>query len=241
MLEAFGLSDPGCVRSNNEDYFISDSEAGIFILADGMGGANAGEYASRLSAETLYEYLLNPANREAPEALEQGFVQVNSAVRQAAGGNPDLEGMGTTLLVARATRKIGEERLHISSVGDSRAYLCSNGTLSLLTQDQTWVAEVGARLGLSDDALKKHPMRHVLTMAVGSTDELRVFSRSVEMKLSDQILLCSDGLHGVLTEKTLGETLHSEKTLPEKCHYLVEAAKSAGGPDNVTVVLIQLV
>jgi len=241
MLEAFGLSDPGCVRSNNEDYFISDSEAGIFILADGMGGANAGEYASRLSAETLYEYLLNPANRDAPEALEQGFVQVNSAVRQAAGGNPDLEGMGTTLLVARATRKIGEERLHISSVGDSRAYLCSNGTLSLLTQDQTWVAEVGARLGLSDDALKKHPMRHVLTMAVGSTDELRVFSRSVEMKLSDQILLCSDGLHGVLTEKTLGETLHSEKTLPEKCHYLVEAAKSAGGPDNVTVVLIQLV
>jgi len=241
MLEAFGLSDPGCVRSNNEDYFISDSEAGIFILADGMGGANAGEYASRLSAETLYEYLLNPANRDAPEALEQGFLQVNSAVRQAAGGNPDLEGMGTTLLVARVTRNIGEDRLHISSVGDSRAYLCSNGTLSLLTQDQTWVAEVGARLGLSDDALKKHPMRHVLTMAVGSTDELRVFSRSVEMKLSDQILLCSDGLHGVLNEKTLGETLHSEKTLPEKCHYLVEAAKSAGGPDNVTVVLIQLV
>jgi len=241
MLEAFGLSDPGCVRSNNEDYFISDSESGIFILADGMGGANAGEYASRLSAEGLYEYLLNPANRDIPEALEQGFFQVNSAVRQAAGGNPDLEGMGTTLLVARAIRNIGEERLQISSVGDSRAYLCSNGTLSLLTQDQTWVAEVGARLGLSDDALKKHPMRHVLTMAVGSSEELRVFSRSVEMKFADQILLCSDGLHGVLNEKTLGETLHSEKTLPEKCHYLVEAAKSAGGPDNVTVVLIQLV
>lgn len=241
MLEAFGLSDPGCVRSNNEDYFISDSEAGIFILADGMGGANAGEYASRLSAETLYEYLLNPANRDAPEALEQGFLQVNSAVRHAAGGNPELEGMGTTLLVARLTRNVGEGCLHISSVGDSRAYLCSDGALSLLTQDQTWVAEVGARLGLSDEALKKHPMRHVLTMAVGSTDELRVFSRSVEMKPSDQILLCSDGLHGVLNEKTLGETLHSEKTLPEKCHYLVEAAKSAGGPDNVTVVLIQLV
>jgi serine/threonine protein phosphatase PrpC len=241
MFEAFGLSDPGCVRSNNEDYFISDSESGIFILADGMGGANAGEYAARLSAETLYEFLLNPANRDAPEALEQGLVQVNATVRQAAGGNPDLEGMGTTLVVARVTRNMGEGRLQISSVGDSRAYLCSNGTLSLLTEDQTWVAEVGARLGLSDDALKKHPMRHVLTMAVGSAEDLRVFSRSVEMKLSDQILLCSDGLHGVLNEKTLGDTLHSEKSLPEKCHYLVEAAKSAGGPDNVTVVLIQLV
>ena len=241
MFEAFGLSDPGCVRSNNEDYFISDSESGIFILADGMGGANAGEYAARLSAETLYEFLLNPGNRDVPEALEQGLVQVNATVRQAAGGNPDLEGMGTTLVVARVTRNMGEGRLQISSVGDSRAYLCSNGTLSLLTEDQTWVAEVGARLGLSDDALKKHPMRHVLTMAVGSAEELRVFSRSVEMKLSDQILLCSDGLHGVLNEKTLGDTLHSEKSLPEKCHYLVEAAKSAGGPDNVTVVLIQLV
>ena len=241
MFEAFGLSDPGCVRSNNEDYFISDSESGIFILADGMGGANAGEYAARLSAETLYEFLLNPANRDAPEALEQGLVQVNATVRQAAGGNPDLEGMGTTLVVARVTRNMGEGRLQISSVGDSRAYLCSNGTLSLLTEDQTGVAEVGARLGLSDDALKKHPMRHVLTMAVGSAEDLRVFSRSVEMKLSDQILLCSDGLHGVLNEKTLGDTLHSEKSLPEKCHYLVEAAKSAGGPDNVTVVLIQLV
>jgi PPM family protein phosphatase len=241
MLEACGLSDPGCVRSNNEDWFVKDENSGIFILADGMGGANAGEYASRFSAEMLHEYLLNPANRDVPEALEQGFFEVNSAVRRAAGSNPDLEGMGTTLLAARVMRDVGEGHLQISSVGDSRAYLCSNGTLSLLTEDQTWVAEVGARLGLSDEALKKHPMRHVLTMAVGSTDELRVFSRSVEMKPSDQILLCSDGLHGVLTEKTLGETLHSEKILPDKCHYLVEAAKSAGGPDNVTVVLIQLV
>jgi PPM family protein phosphatase len=241
MLEAWGLSDSGCVRPNNEDWFVKDENSGIFILADGMGGANAGEYASRFSAEMLHEYLLNPANRDAPEALEQGFVEVNSAVRQAAGGNPNLEGMGTTLLVARVMRNIGEGRVQISSVGDSRAYLCSNGTLSLLTEDQTWVAEVGARLGLSDDALKKHPMRHVLTMAVGSTEELRVFSRSVEMKRSDQILLCSDGLHGVLNEKTLEETLHSEKTLHDKCHYLIEAAKSAGGPDNVTVVLIQLV
>jgi protein phosphatase len=242
MLEAFGLSDPGCVRSNNEDYFISDSESGIFVLADGMGGANAGEYASRLSAETLYEYLLKPANRGVADALEQGFLQANTAVREAATSNPGLDGMGTTLLVARNIGEdIGKHRLQISSVGDSRAYLSSNGTFSLITQDQTWVAEVGTRLGLSEDALKKHPMRHVLTMAVGSTDDLRVFSRLVEMKASDQVLLCSDGLHGVLPEKILRDTLHSEKTLPEKCHYLVEAAKSAGGPDNVTVVLIQLV
>jgi protein phosphatase len=113
--------------------------------------------------------------------------------------------------------------------------------VSILTQDQTWVAEVGARLGLSDEALKKHPMRHVLTMAVGSTDELRMSTCIVQLQPGDTVLLCSDGLHGVVSEKILSEALDSEKTLPEKCHYLVEAAKSEGGPDNITVILIQLV
>ena len=238
MLEAFGLSDPGCVRSNNEDYFISDSESGIFILADGMGGANAGECASRLSAETIYEYLLHTADADGLNLLEQGFVEANRAVREAARSNPELTGMGTTLVVAR---DLGEARMEIGSVGDSRAYLCSEGLLSVLTQDQTWVAEVGARLGLSEEVLKKHPMRHVLTMAVGSTEELRVATRVVQMRPGDFVLLCSDGLHGIISENLLSETLDSEKTLPEKCHYLVEAAKNEGGPDNVTVVLIKLV
>lgn len=237
MLEAFGLSDPGCVRSNNEDYFISDSESGIFVLADGMGGATAGERASYLSAETIYEHLL-AAEHDGVDALERGFQEANRAVREAAEANPELEGMGTTLLVAR---DLGEARLQIGSVGDSRAYLASKGELSLITEDQTWVAEVGSRLGLSDEALKKHPMRHVLTMAVGTGEQLRIFSRILQMDVGDQVLLCCDGLHGVVAEKTLQDVLDSEKTLPEKAHYLIEAAKNAGGPDNVTVVLIQLV
>ncbi len=237
MFEAFGLSDPGCVRSNNEDYFISDTESGIFVLADGMGGAIAGERASYLSAETVYEHLL-AAEHDGMDALEQGFHEANRAVRQAAEVNPEWEGMGTTLLVAR---DVGDARLQIGSVGDSRAYLISKGQLSLVTEDQTWVAEVGSRLGLSDEALKKHPMRHVLTMAVGAGEQLRIFSRIIQMDPGDQVLLCCDGLHGVVTEKTLRETLDSEKSLPEKAHYLIDAAKSAGGPDNVTVILIQLV
>lgn len=236
MLEAFGLSDPGCIRSNNEDYFINDPEKGIFILADGMGGANAGEYASHLSAEVLYEFLLQASQKDGVETLKQAFLEANTSVRQAAKTNPDLEGMGTTLLVAR---DLGDNKLQVASVGDSRAYLLSKEGLALITQDQTWVAEVGARLGLTDEALKKHPMRHVLTMAVGSADELRIQSHVVPMDAGDQVMLCSDGLHGVLNENLLRETLDSEKSLPEKCHYLVDAAKQNGGPDNVTVVLIQ--
>ncbi len=239
MFEAFGLSDPGSVRTNNEDYFISDSGAGIFILADGMGGANAGEYASHLSAEMLYEFLLNAVQQKSGlDVLEKGFVEANWAVREAAQTNPELTGMGTTLVAAR---DIGEARLQIGSVGDSRAYLYSQGELSPVTQDQTWVAEVGARLGLSEDTLKKHPMRHVLTMAVGSTEELRISTCIVQLQAGDVVLLCSDGLHGVVNEKILAETLDSEKTLPEKCHYLVEAAKIEGAPDNITVILIKLV
>ena len=238
MIEAFGLSDPGCVRPNNEDYFIIDTDSGIFVLADGMGGVNGGEFASHLGAERLYEFLTSPPATDGVPLLEQAFIEANWAIREAAKTRPELDGMGTTLLVAH---QLDNGSFEIGSVGDSRAYLVSKGQLSRVTEDQTWLAEVGSRLGLSDEALRKHPMRHVLTMAVGSMEELRVFSRSLQMSTGDQLLLCSDGLHGVLSEKTLAETLESEKTLPEKAHYLIEAAKVAGGPDNVTVLLIQLV
>jgi protein phosphatase len=202
-----------------------------------MGGANAGEYASRLSAEMIYESLLNVPDGNGIDKLEQSFLEANRAVREAARSSPQLDGMGTTLLVARAGQ---DGEVQVASVGDSRAYMCSDHKVLLVTQDQTWVAEVGSRLGLSDEALRKHPMRHVLTMAVGTADELRVHSHTVHLNAGDQILLCSDGLHGVLEEKILQNTLDSEKSLPDKCHYLIEAAKQRGGPDNITVVLIQL-
>ncbi|HEX4170397.1 MAG TPA: protein phosphatase 2C domain-containing protein [Bryobacteraceae bacterium] len=237
MVEAFGLSDVGCVRSNNEDYFISDTESGIFVLADGMGGANAGEFASQLSANSLYETLLHDQPTDGIPQMQEAFLRTNSTVREAARDRPELSGMGTTLVAARRSSPGSFE---ICSVGDSRAYLFSGGQLMLVTQDQTWVVEVGSQLGLSEEALRKHPMRHVLTMAIGSSEDLRVFSREIEVSAGDQLLLCSDGLHGVLNEKILTETLESGKTLPEKCHYLIEAAKLAGGPDNVTVLLIQV-
>jgi PPM family protein phosphatase len=237
MLEAYGLTDPGCQRNNNEDYFISDSSRGIFIVADGMGGANAGEYASRLSAETLYEFLLKADDDVSLSELEQGFVQANMAVREASAQSSELEGMGTTLVAGRMVDRV---RLQLASVGDSRAYCLSENQLSVLTKDHTWVTEVGSRLGLTDEAIKHHPMRHVLTMAIGVSEELRVDSQVVTVFSGDQILLCSDGLHGVVDEKMLESTLKSEKSLVDKAHYLIEAAKERGGPDNTTVVLIRV-
>jgi protein phosphatase len=238
MLEAYGLSDPGSVRTNNEDYYIFDRPNGIFILADGMGGAKAGEYASQLGAERLYHYVLAAAETQDGNSLERGFVEANLLVRETAKSNPDLEGMGTTLIAVRA---LGPSTIQVSSVGDSRAYLIGHGRFERITKDQTWVAEVGPRLGLSPEALKVHPMRHVLTMAIGCADEIRVHTEIVTLNPGDQILLCSDGLHGVVDESRIAEILNSEKTLEDKCHYMIEAAKQNGAPDNVTVLLIQLV
>jgi serine/threonine protein phosphatase PrpC len=237
MLEAYGLTDPGCQRNNNEDYFISDSSRGIFIVADGMGGANAGEYASRLSAETLYEFLLKADDELSLSEFEQGFIQANAVVREASGESSELEGMGTTLVAARLVDRV---RFQLASVGDSRAYHLSDNQLSVLTKDHTWVTEVGSRLGLTEEAIKHHPMRHVLTMAIGVSEELRVDSQVVTVFSGDQIILCSDGLHGVIDEKILESTLKSEKSLVDKAHYLIEAARERGGPDNITVVLIRI-
>jgi PPM family protein phosphatase len=236
MLESYGLSDAGCQRGNNEDYFISDSFRAIFIVADGMGGANAGEYASRLSAETLYDYLLHSAEDGSLGGLEHGFVQANLVVREASSADSNFEGMGTTLIAARLVNGT----FQLASVGDSRAYWLSGDQFSILTKDHTWVTEVGSRLGLSEEALRRHPMRHVLTMAVGVSESIRVDSQVLTPAQGDQILLCSDGLHGVVDEKTLEEVMKSEKSLPDKAHYLIEAAKERGGPDNITVVLIRI-
>ena len=236
-LNAFGLSDPGCVRPNNEDCFISDEKRGIFVLADGMGGAKAGEHASQMSASHLYAELVTGQDNRDCDFIVSAFDKANQLVWQAAQTHSEFAGMGTTLV---AVRRVAPRQFEFGSVGDSRAYQLSRSRLTQLTSDQTWVAEVGSRLGLTDEALKAHPMRHVLTMAVGVSEQVRVQTGRLALEPGDQLLLSSDGLHGVVPQTFVEQILNCQKTLEEKCHYLVDAAKQNGGPDNVTVVLIQL-
>ncbi len=234
MLEAFGASDPGCVRSNNEDYYLLAPSLGLYLVADGMGGAQAGEHASKLAAETVAEHVWK-AGQPAAETLVEAFQEANQRVMTAANDDATLEGMGTTLV---AVLDRGSEAL-IASVGDSRAYAYDDDRLLVITEDQTWVQEVGRRLGIDEDSLKTHPMRHVLTMAIGVSTPLRVHSYSLNLQPGVQILLCSDGLHGVVDPVVIAETLNSEQSLEAKCHSLIEAARRAGGPDNVTTVLLR--
>jgi PPM family protein phosphatase len=232
MLEAFGASDPGCVRTNNEDYYLLAPSLGLYVVADGMGGALAGEHASKLAAETLREVVHEDADEK---TLIDAFYEANRRVMEAASADPAMEGMGTTLVAALSRNG----NLLVASVGDSRAYVFENGNLKLVTEDQTWVNEVGRRLGIAENVLKNHPMRHVLTMAIGVSDELRVHTYPLRPSSGTQVLLCTDGLHGVAGEEELRTILASNAPLETKCQELIAAAKSHGGPDNITAVLLK--
>jgi protein phosphatase len=235
MLEAFGASDPGCVRSNNEDYFLVVPAIGLYLVADGMGGAQAGEHASRLAAETIEQAVQQNGKAMDSDGLVVAFGRANQRVMDAAAGNPEMEGMGTTLVAA--VENDGD--LLIASVGDSRVYTFENGTLQTVTEDQTWVNEVGRRLGIDEENLKNHPMRHVLTMAIGVSENLRVHTYRVKPSPGMLILLCSDGLHGVLSEEELKKALSSPASLEAKSKDLIAMARKHGGPDNITAVLLR--
>jgi len=235
MLEAFGASDPGCVRGNNEDYYLVSPSLGLYLVADGMGGAQAGEHASKLASETVLEVIQGNGAPIDADKLVSAFNEANHRVMEAAAADSSMSGMGTTLV---AVVDLGGDLL-IGSVGDSRAYLFDQGGLQPLTDDQTWVNEVGRRLGLDEESLKSHPMRHVLTMAIGVSEELRVHTYRVHPSPGAQVLLCSYGLHGVATEEDIANALGSAGSIEAKCQQLIAAARSRGGPDNITAVLLK--
>ena len=233
MLDAFALSDQGCVRANNEDYCAVRPDLGLYVVADGMGGARAGERASKLAVETMVEWIQSTPRRDS-QVLLQAVEEAHRRVMAASSSDARLQGMGTTLLAALET---GEDLL-IVSVGDSRAYLFDGSALRVITQDQTWVNEVGRSLGLDEESLRKHPMRHVLTMAIGATSPLSVNYYALRLSPEAILLMCTDGLHGVVPE-TQVEAILREGTLETKCRKLIEAARQAGGPDNVTAILLR--
>jgi protein phosphatase len=237
MLEAFAMSDKGCVRSNNEDYCKIEPELGLYVLADGMGGARAGERASRMAVDTVVERVLFARNRDS-QVLLAAVEEANRRVIEAAQSDASLEGMGTTLVAALETG----DTLSIASVGDSRAYVLDDEGFRVITEDQTWVNEVGRPLGLDEQSLKTHPMRHVLTMAIGASAALTINFYNVTIRSGGLVLICSDGLHGVLEPGRLEDLVRAGwrgVSLEQSCRALIEAAKAAGGPDNVTAVLVR--
>ena len=236
IMQSYGLSDPGRVRKNNEDFLLVNDGLQLYIVADGMGGAQAGETASRMAVETVSEVMGKRAECKVRD-LEDAFIEANDRVKKSASSDLTLEGMGTTLVGVVADG----DQIHIASVGDSRVYSYHQDHLESLLEDQTWVNEVGRRLGIDEDTLKRHPMRHVLTMAIGVGNPLRVNTKTIGRTPGMQLLLCSDGLHGVVEAEAIGKVLSDPaKDLANKARTLVEAARNAGGPDNITVLILQM-
>lgn len=249
------LSHPGRVRKGNEDVCAAAPENGAFIVCDGMGGAAAGEVASLVASRTFLEALA-PTREESPRTatpdiqLAAAIRRANQAVYEAASRSTALEGMGTTLvalLFQPAAGKLGAS-LTLAHVGDSRCYLFRAGELVLLTADHSLVEEQ-VRLGeLTKEEAAIHPMRNIITRAVGSHARVEPDIQYLEPRAGDLYLLASDGLTRDLTDADLAQTFVRVTTRKRRgdlevsslCKTLVNQANDAGGGDNISVLLLQI-
>lgn len=236
-LEIAQLSDVGCVRQQNEDSTWVDPEQGLFILADGMGGHNAGEVASHLACQFISEQLLQDKipQRRTRVALEKAVQAAHQAIRHEAEENPDYEGMGTTVVALWLRGKSA----YWAHVGDSRIYRFRNDRLKQLTEDQSLVNEYVQQGLLSPEEARTAPMRSVILQAVGTKGDITVETGRQPWKPGDVLLACSDGLSDFVTPDQLEQILSSATSLEEAASNAVECVKLLGAPDNVTVILVR--
>jgi len=246
---AVGVTDIGRRRTSNEDAFLLDDELGLYVVADGMGGHAAGEVASREAVDTVMGMVrrghetVERFGREGPTEDNVRAVQrlLESAVQAAtymvfaiAENDPDQKGMGTTVSALLLTADHGV----IAQVGDSRIYLLREGQVYQLTEDHTLVAWQVKQGIISEAEAALSPHKNVITRAVGSRDYVQVDTHCIEIGAGDRFLLCSDGLHGYLSEQEIAPILALGAQLA--ANRLVELANSRGGRDNITAVVVEI-
>lgn len=230
-----GLSDVGLVRSANQDAYYIDLEGRFFIVADGMGGHAGGEEASRIAIEVIQAYLVERWNSVTPTStlLECAFLQANKAIMQDQQNHPQRSDMGTTA-VAVIFR---EQQTYCAHVGDSRLYYLHSAKLQQITQDHTWVARA-LKLGeLTLESVRTHPYRHVLLQCLGREELEQIDVQELDVQQGDRLLLCSDGLTEELSDQLIASYLQSSD-IDNAVSALLEAAKTNGGHDNITIVLV---
>jgi len=235
-IRVVGATHPGRRRDNNEDAFHIEERLCAAILADGMGGQNCGEVGSEITVRATLEYLKQP---EPALTLEETAMEAiraaNREVIAEAHRRPECDGMGSTIVLA--LWRLPE--LVLANVGDSRGYLLRGGGLRQLSYDQNFANELRTKLGLSEERVRSMPNRNVLTMAVGSFQQVLVRTHIEQIQPGDRILLCSDGLHGPVAEKDIAAIIGNAMGLEDAVERLIFAANENGGPDNVTAVLLE--
>jgi protein phosphatase len=265
-VHSFGLTNVGKVRASNEDQFLiavllkalqveqtslpqrkvqrSSDRSYLFVVADGMGGHAGGEKASALAIDSVETFILGAfkwfAQFKGPEQdqvltdFQSALGEANARVLAEAAERPELRGMGTTLTLAYSLN----DALFVAHVGDSRCYLCRNGTLYRLTRDHTVVEEMIRSGAMSKEEAAQHRWRHVITNAVGgNSPEVKVEVHKLQLEGGDRVLLCSDGLTEMLPDEEIRQILRSEGEPEQACRRLVKGANDAGGKDNITTVV----
>ena len=249
-LTAFGLTDVGRKRKHNEDAYLLDAERGLFVVADGMGGHAAGEVASRLTVESIQEFISGTEddhdntwpfgynNRYSVDGnrLSTAVERANEKVMRAVSNRPELKGMGTTVVAAL----FDEKRATLVHVGDSRAYLFREAELRRLTDDHSWVQEqVNAGI-LSEEEARSHPLKNVVTRALGGGAHVAVDLLEIPVGDGDRFLLCSDGLTGMVSDEEITAALASTQSLERIIRGLIELANERGGLDNITAIMVEV-
>ena len=233
------VTDVGKIRSSNQDtVFASDEPVGalpnLFVVADGMGGHKAGDFASQYTVRCVSSYARETDEESACRILQGGMQRANRELNTMARSEPDKQGMGTTMVAA----VIDRHEMYVANVGDSRLYLLRGGLLIQITEDHSFVQEMVADGQLTKEEARVHPRKNVITRAIGAMDDLRVDFFHVELEDGDGILLCSDGLTNMLEDLRIGQILQAAGTVEERTRALVGAANDAGGADNISVVYV---
>ena len=237
-IEYGAQSDQGMVRTSNEDSFIADPQGHTFLVADGMGGHAAGEIASQIAASTVKELLSGRSPDSNMEELLQAAVQeANKRVFETQKLMPEYRGMGSTLTVLA----ILDGCYFLAQVGDSRAYLFRNKSLSQLSRDHSLVWPLFEKGLLSKDDISRHPQKNLITRSIGTHPDVDADLQSGPLLEGDVFLLCSDGLTDVLSDHDILQILSSTGTNPQEAsEKLIQAANFGGGPDNVTVIVVSV-
>jgi protein phosphatase len=249
QVKAFGMTHVGRQRQHNEDSFLVEDRAKLFLVADGMGGHAAGEIASRIAVDSINEFIVHTKEDDGtwPHAYDEHYKRstnrlmaavrmANTRVLEAMRKDARLRGMGTTVVACLADNDV----MSFAHVGDSRAYLVRDKQLSRITNDHSWVFEQVQAGMLTEAEAEKHPLRNVITRALGGALQVTPDASEIEVKPGDVYLLCSDGLTGMVPEEEILRVVTENEDLEAACQQLIDTANERGGLDNVTAILVKI-
>ena len=238
MIKSFSVTDIGRKRKLNQDFVYSSDETvgnlkNVYIVADGMGGHQAGDYASKCTVETMVREIKGCFEQSPIRILSRAIRIANDQVRRKAREDESLYGMGTTVVAATVLGKY----LQVANVGDSRLYII-NEEVRQITRDHSLVEEMVRMGGLDREAARNHPDKNIITRAIGARDTIEIDFFHEELKSGDLILMCSDGLTNMLEDEEIGRILKTPGTIEERAERLIDVANQNGGRDNIAVILI---